>query len=242
MVNAAQLQPAYILHTRPYRDTSLLIDAFTASQGRVSLIAKAARGIRCKTSRFKGLLQAFIPLLLSWRGKNELLNLLNAEPNGFVMPQLTGKYLICGLYLNELLIKLLYRYDAHPSLFLAYQTTLANLLQNPTVALRLFEKQLLTELGYALHLNQEYQTQQAILPDQYYQFIPSQGLVICLNASIPKASVFSGTSLLAIHAEKWTTSKQLTDAKRLFRLALHHLLEGKNIRSRELFLRTTEPT
>ena len=235
MPNAAQFQLAYILHTRPYRDTSLLIDAFTASQGRICLIAKAARGIRCKNLRFKGLLQAFVPLLLSWRGKTDLLNLLNAEPSGLVPPQLTGKHLICGLYLNELLIRLLYRYDAYPSLFLAYQTALTTLSQNPHVTLRLFEKKLLAELGYALHLNQDSQTQQTILPDQYYQFIPNQGLIVCLKTSTPEMSVFSGASLLAIHNEKWNTPKQLMDAKRLFRLALYHLLEGKSIRSRELF-------
>ena len=236
MSNSAALQPAYILHTRPYRDSSLLIDAFTASQGRISLIAKAARGMRSKHSRFKGLLQAFVPLLISWRGKTELLNLLNAESSGFAYPQLSGKFLICGLYLNELLMRLLYRHDSHPSLFLAYQTALATLSQNPNVALRLFEKRLLAELGYALQLNQDSQTRESILPDQHYQFIPSQGLVICLNSVIHKAAIFSGASLLAIHAEQWTTPSQLLDAKRLFRLALHHLLEGKNIRSRELFL------
>lgn len=237
MLNAAQFEPAYILHTKAYRDSSLLIDAFTASQGRISLIAKAARGMRSKNSRFKGLLQAFVPLSLSWRGKTELLNLLNAEPSGIFLPPLSGKFLICGLYLNELLMRLLYRYDPHPALFQAYQTALTTLPQNPNVVLRLFEKQLLAELGYALHLNQDNQTQQPILADQHYQFIPSQGLFICLNTSVTnKISLFSGASLLAIYHEQWTTPDQLLDAKRLFRLALHHLLEGKSIRSRELLL------
>jgi DNA repair protein RecO (recombination protein O) len=234
MLNTAQLQPAYILHTRPFRDSSLLIDAFTETHGRISLIAKAARGIRNKNSRFKGLLQAFVPLLLSWRGKTELLNLLNAESNGVILSSLNGKLLICGLYLNELLIRLLYRYDPHPTLFQAYHFTLLTLAKNPNVALRLFEKQLLAELGYALHLHEDSQTRQTILADRYYQFIPSQGLVKCLNTSMHKTSIFSGSSLLAIHYEQWQTSDQLQDAKRLFRLALHYLLEGKNIRSREL--------
>ncbi|WP_171910141.1 DNA repair protein RecO, partial [Rickettsiella grylli] len=90
MLNTPQLQAAYILHTRPYRDTSLLIDAFTAQHGRISLIAKGARGIRGKKSRFKGTLQAFVPLLLSWRGKTDLLSLINAEPHTFPLPPLTG--------------------------------------------------------------------------------------------------------------------------------------------------------
>jgi DNA repair protein RecO (recombination protein O) len=236
MLSASQLQAAYILHTRPYRDTSLLIDAFTESHGRISLIAKGARGMRGKKSRFRGALQAFAPLLLSWRGKTDLMNLLNAEPGNIHLPHLTGKLLVCGLYLNELLIRLLYRYDPHPQLFQAYQIALSTLPDSANIALRLFEKKLLAELGYALYLNQENLTQQALFPDQFYQFIPSQGLVVCLNKSIQKQLLFSGASLLAMHHEQWDTPAHLLDAKRLFRLALNHLLEGKTIRSRELLV------
>ncbi|EDP45804.1 DNA repair protein RecO [Rickettsiella grylli] len=236
MLNAPQLQAAYILHTRPYRDTSLLIDAFTAQHGRISLIAKGARGIRGKKSRFKGTLQAFVPLLLSWRGKTDLLSLINAEPHMFPLPPLTGPLLACGFYLNELLTYLLYRYDPYPELFHAYQTTLYRLFDNPMFALRLFEKKLLAELGYALSLNKESRTHQALLPHQFYQFIPSQGLVDCFNQSIPQQFIFSGASLLAMHHESWDTPSHLLDAKRLFRLALNYLLEGKTIRSRELFI------
>lgn len=236
MLNTNQLQPAYILHTRPYRDTSLLIDTFTASQGRINLIAKGVRVMHGKKSRYKGSLQAFVPLLLSWRGKTDLMNLLNAEPNPVPMPHLTGKLLVCGLYLNELLTRLLYRYDPYPQLFQAYQTTLCSLSENPTIALRLFEKKLLAELGYALHLDKDSLTNQAIVLHQFYQFIPSQGLVLCLNKSIPKQSVFSGASLLAMHHESWDIPMHLLDAKRLFRLALNYLLEGKTIRSRELLI------
>lgn len=236
MLNTEQLQAAYILHARPYRDTSLLIDAFTVLQGRVNLIAKGARGVRNKKSRFKGSLQAFVPLLLSWRGKTDLMNLLNAEPSPILVPHLTGKLLVCGLYLNELLIRLLYRYDPYPQLFQAYQIALCNLPDNPMIALRVFEKKLLAELGYALHLDKDSLTHQKVLPHQSYQFIPSQGLVICLNKTTSRQSIFSGASLLAMHHESWDTSAHLFDAKRLFRLALNYLLEGKTIRSRELLV------
>ena len=236
MLSTDQLQAAYILHTRPYRDTSLLIDAFTATQGRINLIAKGARGVHGKKSRFRGSLQAFVPLLLSWRGKTDLMNLLNAEPHPTFVPHLTGKLLVCGLYLNELLIRLLYRYDPYPHLFEAYQTALCSLSDNPAIALRWFEKKLLAELGYALYLDKDSQTNQALLPHQSYQFIPSQGLVVCLNKSLPKQSIFSGASLLAVHHESWDTPTHLLDAKRLFRLALNYLLEGKTIRSRELLV------
>ena len=236
MPSPDQLQAAYILHTRPFRDTSLLIDAFTTSHGRINLIAKGARGVRGKKSRFRGSLQAFVPLLLSWRGNTDLMNLVNAEPNPIPLPHLTGKLLVCGLYLNELLIRLLYRYDPYPHLFKAYQTALCSLSDNPAIALRLFEKKLLAELGYALYLNKDSLTNQALLPHQSYQFIPSQGLVVCLNKSLHKQTIFSGASLLAMHHETWDTSTHLSDAKRLFRLALNHLLEGKTLRSRELLM------
>src|SRR6185437_10727813 len=120
MTHATLLQPAFVLHTRPYRDTSLLLEIFTPDYGRVSTLARGARGLR---SRFKGLLQPFVPLLLSWYGKTELMTLSAAESQGKVL-DLTGEKLLCGLYLNELLMRLLHRYDAHPQLYIVYQETL----------------------------------------------------------------------------------------------------------------------
>ena len=234
MLNAAELQPAYILHTRHYRETSLLIEAFTSSQGRISLIAKAARGLHHKNKRYKSLLQAFNPLLLSWRGKTELLNLYQAEPNRRISHQLIGKPLLCGFYLNELLIRLLHRYDPHPSLFESYQHALTHLAHEPEIALRQFEKKLLAEVGYALRLDKDNDSQQDIIADQVYQFVANEGIVRCPKNRPLSESVFSGSSLLAIHHEHWGNKLHLRTAKRLFRLALNHLLEGKNLYSRSL--------
>jgi DNA repair protein RecO (recombination protein O) len=233
MTNSVLLQPAYVLHARAYRDTSLLLDLFTPEHGRVNAIARSARGAR---SRFKGILQPLQPLVVSWYGKTDLMSLTLAETSG-IGHTLSGEALVCALYLNELLVRLLHRYDAHPKLYAAYQTALTDLQQenNLQPALRLFEKQLLLELGYALQLNYAVDTQKNITPDQFYYFNPLQGLS-CSNNAVASPNVFSGESLLALHADNLTTENTLRDAKRLLRIALNQLLENKPIRSRELFL------
>lgn len=238
MLNNSSLQHAYILHTRPYRDTSLLIDAFTREQGRISLIAKAARGARGKSARFHAVLQAFTPLVLSWRGKTDLFQLTKAEIRATPRMMLQGKQLLCGLYLNELLVRLLPRHDAHAALFEYYEATLVNLASHPQRALRCFEKKLLIELGYALQLNREGQSEEDIRPECNYQFIPSQGLVSCLRAPSQTETIFSGEALLAIAQQQWEGTLYLMEAKRLFRLAIHHLLEGKRLYSRQLWFRS----
>lgn len=232
MLNVVNLQPAYILHTRAYRDTSALLEVLTVDYGRASLVARGVKGAK---ARYKGILQPFVPLLISWQGKGELMTLRMAEPNG-IAHNLMGDTLLCGLYLNELLVKLLHRYDAHPELFLSYQQTLIALPEKDQqqVALRLFEKNLLAELGYALQLEYEAITHQPIQADGFYLFNPTQGLLSCLNPN-HQPNVFQGKNLLAIHNNNFTQSAYMRDAKRLLRIALNHLLEGKPIRSRELF-------
>jgi DNA repair protein RecO (recombination protein O) len=240
--NVILLQPAYILHTRAYRDTSLLLDIFSQEHGRISLVARGAKGLR---SRFKGVLQAFCPLLISWQGKTELMTLTSAEFNG-VAQSLQGGALICGLYLNELLVRLLHRYDPHPRLFQVYQETLAGLqacyvdsshdLQR---LLRLFEKRLLSELGYALQLDCEGQDHLKIKPEQYYYFDPINGLFSAVQTHGVDSTkhLFLGESLLALNVERLDEKNTLRDAKRLLRMALAQLLGSKPLRSRELFLR-----
>ncbi len=134
------LQPTYILHTRPYRDTSLLIDALTLEQGRISLIAKAGRSPRGRSARFHAVLQAFTPFMCTWRGKTDLFQLIKAEVRPTPRIALSGKQLLCGFYLNELLTRLLPRQDAYPVLFQYYESTLLDLVNHPQRALRCFEK------------------------------------------------------------------------------------------------------
>lgn len=236
MTATVLLQPAYVLHTRAYRDTSLLLELFTPDYGRVSAVARSARGPR---SRFKGLFQAFMPLVISWYGKTDLMSLSTAEADGMSC-QLIGNALLCGIYLNELLVRLLHRYDAHPQLYRAYHDALFTLQQGLDVQpiLRLFEKRLLHELGYALQLDREANTGSEIIPEQFYYFDPHHGLAACANTHFASTerNIFSGHSLLALHHNQLIADDLLRDAKRLLRIALGKLLENKPLKSRELFL------
>jgi recombinational DNA repair protein (RecF pathway) len=141
-------QPAFVLHTYPYRETSVIVEAFTAEYGRVAVVARGARRPR---SDLRGVLQAFQPLLLSWSGQAELKTLVKAEWRGG-LPRIGGSALLCGFYLNELLLKLLAREDPHPRVYASYEAALAELAAGSEEApvLRRFELLLLAELGYAL--------------------------------------------------------------------------------------------
>ena len=146
-------QPAFVLHTYPYRETSLVLEVFTRDFGRIALVARGARRPR---SALRGVLLAFQPLLLNWGGKSELRTLHKAEWQGG-LPQLKGTALLCGFYLNELMVKLLPREDPHERLYQSYCETLHALGagRERATTLRRFEKQLLKELGYALTLDRD---------------------------------------------------------------------------------------
>jgi DNA repair protein RecO (recombination protein O) len=116
-------QPAFVLHAYPYRETSLIVEAFTRDFGRVAVVARGAKRPR---SELRGLLQGFQPLFLSWSGQQELKTLLKAEWRGG-LPRVGGAALLCGFYLNELLLKLLPREDPHPDVFADYETALGDL-------------------------------------------------------------------------------------------------------------------
>src|SRR5512135_568374 len=156
MSNAASKQRiqdelAFVLHSYPFRETSLVLEIFSRQHGRVPLVARGARRPR---SALRGLLMGFQPLSMSWFGKHELRTLHSAEWQGG-QPQLQGTALLCGFYLNELLLNLMARDDAHPQLFDYYQHALLRLAAETDHAatLRSFEKRLLQELGYALGLD-----------------------------------------------------------------------------------------
>lgn len=237
MAHRVHLQPAYVLYTRLFRETSLLLEAFTQDYGRISLVARSIRGAACGLrTRFRGLLQPFTPLLLSWQGSTELVTLTLAEANG-ISPLLQGQYLIYGLYLNELLSRLLHRFDAHPELFLAYQKSLQEITQYPQVSLRRFEKILLTTLGFAPCWHREGKTGDAVKPDEWYYFQPGQGLLRCdFNFGNSSTQAFRGSSLLALQREQFSQPGSLSDARRLLRLILDDILGGIAIRSRELIM------
>nr|WP_067289517.1 DNA repair protein RecO [Marinobacterium profundum] len=226
-------QAAYVLHARPYRDTSLLVDCFTLEHGKISLVA---RGARRPGSRSRSSIQAFVPLQLSWSGRSELKTLGQAEA---VAPPvfLQGRALLCGLYLNELLQRLLQPIDPHPRLYVYYQYALTELLSGQDIegALRTFERHLLSEIGYALELRD-------LDAHTLYFLRPEGGLrPVTAPREIDRPRCFGGLQLLAIGEDDYSEPQTKRAAKRLMRLALDQMLGGKVLRSRELFQRPAVP-
>ena len=227
-----QLVPAYLLHQRPYRESSALLEVFTESHGRVGLVA---RGIRSQKSRLRGELQPFRSLRLSWSARGELGTLTGAEADG-PLYSFKGTVLYSAFYLNELLLRLLARHDPHPELYKAYQAVLQNFARGSEVEplLRVFEKRLLQELGYGLLLDHEIESGAAIQPELYYDYRLESGPVIA-GREAQGGFVVKGSSLLALAQEKLNTVEVLRDARRLTREALKLYLGDKPLRSRELF-------
>jgi len=222
--------PAYILHYRPYRETSLLLDVLTA-EGRLGIIA---RGVRTSRSKTRGLLQPFVPLLISCVGRGELMTMQQVDPNGSPIA-LTGRSLVCGLYVNELLVRLLHRDESLPEVFSLYEKVLKGLLstQYQAKVLRFFERDLLAKLGYALPLIYEVNTGDAIEAENYYLYDASHGFFLMQQPRLAQ-NVFSGDSLLSFHADDLSSKQALQDARRLTKLALQTLLGNKILKSGEL--------
>lgn len=229
------LQPAFVLHHRAYRETSLLIDLFTEEHGRIAAIA---RGVRTQRSPLRSLLQPFTPLLVSWQGKSDLMMLTSAEPRGAPLC-LQGDCLLSGFYLNELLVRVLQKNDPHPQLFAIYQQALVDL-QSDTLeqkVLRTFEKNLLSELGYGVQLKHDFVTGKDLIAEAFYHYFPEQGFTICTDQLLQtSAHVFSGKSLLSLASDQLSDDESLRDAKRLMRILLAAILGSQQIFSRKLFV------
>ena len=172
-----RLQPGFILHSRAYRDTSSILEVFTPEYGRVSIVARGNRR-KSRGGASGALLQLFQPLLLSFSGRGELKTLTDRETAGPAYG-LRGERLFSGLYINELLVRLLHRYDAHPGLFVAYGNALLNLAGHELIelVLRRFEMQLLDELGYSFDLRVDGETGEAVREDAWYHYHGDHGLV-----------------------------------------------------------------
>jgi DNA repair protein RecO (recombination protein O) len=230
-----EMEPAFILHTRPFKNNSLLVDFFCQYSGRITAIAHGARSAKSKK---KGLLQVFNPLVISCRGLRELKNLNQVEPQG-VPPLLQNHALISGLYLNELLTYLLPSADPYPELFNLYTRTIYALQNTDTleVPLRIFEKTLLQELGYALDLQQEAATGKPVIEDKYYHFHPESGLSLLSDSQLTKKqTVFLGKSLIDIANDNYKIPNTRSSAKRLMRQALQYLLGDRSLKTKQYFL------
>lgn len=226
-------QPAFVLHSYPYRETSLIVEVFSRDYGRVSLMARGARRPR---SAIRGLLMGFQPLELGWSGKGEVLTLMKAEWQGG-LPLLSGQALFCGYYLNELLINLLPREDAHQTLFAHYAEMLARLAaaegKVPETDLRWFEKCLLQELGYGLTLSHD-SDGEPVRADFVYNYRIEHGATRVLHHTNSPLLV-SGQTLLDMDADDFTSPKSRSEAKQLMRALMSHYLGGAVLESRKIF-------
>ncbi len=228
----AQLEPAYVLHRRPYRETSLLVEAFARGHGRVGLVARGARGDR---STLRGALQPFRPCLLSWSGRQELMTLTAAEAAGGA--PIEGRALLAGLYLNELLIRLLPRSDPHPALYDDYTRTLGLLAsdEDQEPVLRVFEKRLLEALGYGMVLGGADAAGRPLEPERTYRYQVETG-PLPEDHSADGVAV-RGATLLAVAEERIGDRALAREAKQLMRYVLQHYLGDRPLESRSLFQR-----
>lgn len=227
---------AFLLHAHPYSETSLVLDVFSRDHGRLALLARGARRPR---SAMRGILMGFQPLELSWFGGGEVRTLAKAEWVGGV-PLLSGKCLLLGYYLNELLLKLMPRDDAHPGLFDAYADALGALSRGAAEAgeLRRFEKALLRELGYGLALDRVAGSGEPVRAGEQYVYLVERGAVAARgDEGIPS---LSGKTLLDLASDDYRDPRTLAESKALMRQLIAHYLGGQALQSRRVFVELQE--
>ena len=225
-----QNEPAWLLHHRPFRDSSQILDILSLDHGRLAVVAKGSRGAK---SKLRGILRPFLPLQLSWFIRSDLGTLTGAEMNGAPL-SLSGDALLSGYYVNELLLKLLHRHDPQPEIFAAYSRTIERLAESQDVApyLRQFEIELLRILGYALNLDHDTETTEPLRPQQQYEYRVEQGLVPVSDREGPM--VFRGAEIDAIRNQQFADPAVLKNAGSLLRNVIAYYLDGKELKSRKV--------
>lgn len=238
MASAASLhrqdnQATYVLHTYPFKETSLVVELFTRNFGRVAVTAKGARRPR---SAVRGMLQSFQPLQATWSGKQELKTLHSLEWGGGLL-LLKGEALMCGFYLNELLLRLLPREDAHEALFEYYAATLKILAdgQHLATTLRRFELKLLQELGYAIPLQHDTASIE-IIATQVYRYEAEHGASKSTQREVYNGVQLLGSTLLDMHQDDYTNPQTQQQSKQLMRYLLAHYLGDKPLHTRQLLI------
>ena len=221
-----QDQPAFVLHQRPYRETSMLLEVLTRDHGRVGLLARGLRSARPRYAR--GLLSPFVGLHLSFAGRGELMTLSGAEPAGAPLV-LAGQALVSGLYVNELLVRLLERHDPHPDLLVRYAVLLEELAGGGDLGwtLRRFERDLLGALGFAPLLTEEAGHAAPVDPVRTYSYDPERGPVPYGARAVPPR--VSGSSLLALAEDAVPGVESRRELKALMRAVLRHHLGGREL-------------
>jgi DNA repair protein RecO (recombination protein O) len=226
-------QPAFVLHSYPYRETSLIVDVLSRDHGRLALVAKGAKRPH---SALRGVLQTFQPLALSWSGKSEVRTLTGAEWVGGMLP-LTGDALLCGFYVNELLVKFCAREDPHPQLFHHYVVTMTRLAHDepPVQVLRSFERVLLRETGYAMSLDRTV-TRKAVDAGKRYVFDPERGVREASDDLPAQWPVVAGQTLLDMEQDDYHRAQTVAQSKTLMRFLLNTYLGGTPLATRQILI------
>ena len=226
----ADHEAGFVLHTYAYKETSLIVEAFTRRFGRLALLARGARRPR---SAMRGVLLAFHPLRLGWSGSGELATLMAAEWGGALQP-LAGRGLMCGFYLNELVLRLLPREDPHEALFDSYAEALGRLsAQEPySAVLRSFEKRLLAELGYAPVFDRDALSGDPIEPTGSYAYEPDRGPVKTNRGDL----LVSGRTLLDLAADDYSRTETRDEARYLMRALIGQRLHGQTLHTRSVLM------
>lgn len=234
---------AYVLHARPYRNSSAIVQYFTCEYGLVSAVVHSVSGKKPKNA---ALTQSCIPLRISWQGKRDLKTIVSVEENGRAIV-LKGDCLLSGFYLNELLCRLLQNNEPFIEMFDAYVLSLHQLSENSSSEiepiLRNFEKRLLEELGYGFSYSEEAVTGALIVHDAYYHFVADQGFIKAdfnSRASAAQDYAYEGRTILALNRSDYTEQLTRVVAKRVMRQSLGGLLGSKPLQSRNLFLKQRE--
>ena len=225
-------EPAFVLHSYPYKETSLIVDVFSRTHGRVALVAKGAKRPH---STLRGALQTFQPLSVSWSGKAEVRTLTGAEWVGGLLP-LEKSALLCGFYLNELIVKLLARDDPHPVLFDHYVAALNQLAHGEIapIVLRKFELGLMHETGVAGDLTRCTVKHHRVEADQIYVVDPERGPRPAQPSDHwPRVT---GATLLDMEQQDYTDSTTQLQSKFLMRFLLAHHLGGMQLNTRQILI------
>jgi DNA repair protein RecO (recombination protein O) len=222
--------PAFVLHTYPFRETSLIVEAFTGAYGRVAWVA---RGARRSGSAMRGLLLPFQPVAAGWGGRSELRTLHKVERIGG-LPPLQATSLLCGLYVNELLLRLLRREDPHEPLFEAYARVLVDLSTGNglSATLRRFERELLAGIGYGLVLDRDASSGAPVEPARRYVYQVGTGPLPAGND--PEGIELSGQTLIDMANDRYTDLQSLQESKQLTRRVLAHYLGDQPLHTRDL--------
>jgi DNA repair protein RecO (recombination protein O) len=225
-------QPSFVLHSYPYKETSLIVDMFTRDHGRIGVVAKGAKR---PLSKLRGVLQTFQPLSISFSGKSELRTLIDADWVGGMLP-IEKTALLCGFYLNELLVKLLARDDPHPKLFDHYVATLNELAHNEPaqIVLRKFERALLKETGVATDLTRDTGTRARVELDGAYVVDPERGTRRAQAGDT--WPVVSGKTLSDMENEDYGDPQTQAQSKQLMRFLLAYHLGGAPLNTRQILI------